>query len=73
MIWVKIMDMNEKKFYGFFMKIKNRVRVSSMRSMTTCQRITILNDDIRKIKILKKMTRRKKNSKKFFFDRNRAN
>ena len=46
------------------MKIKNRVRVSSMRSTTTYQRIMILNDDIKEIRFYEKMAKRKKNSKK---------
>ena len=48
--------MNEKKFFmDFLMKIKNHVRVTTMRSMTTYQRITILNDDIKKIRFYEKI------------------
>ena len=45
----------KKIFYDFLMKIKNHVRVTTMRSMTTCQRIMILNDDTKKIRFYEKM------------------
>ena len=62
----------KKIFMIFFMKIKNHVRVTASRSMTTYQRIMIFHHYRLKIKILKKMTKRQKNSKNFFFDRNRV-